>query len=127
MPRGGSTSTPTCCPALRRPRRSGCSDWACSSGGGCWTSCVSSSESGQRVDRRQAVVYSLLAALSALVAGAGIWWAVSAAARGKLTVGDVSIFIAALGAAAAALSAIVSNAATWLPGCADASVPTPTS
>ena len=69
-------------------------------------------ESGQRIDRRQAVVFSLLAAASAVVAGAGIWWAVSAAARGKLTVGDVSIFIVALGAANAALSAIVSNAAT---------------
>jgi len=33
---------------------------------------------GQRVDRREAVVYSLLAALSATVAGAGILWAVSA-------------------------------------------------
>jgi ATP-binding cassette subfamily B protein len=65
---------------------------------------------GQRVDRREAVVYSLLAALSAIVAGAGIWWAVSAAARGSLTVGDVSLFLAALGAAGAALTTIVSQA-----------------
>lgn len=67
---------------------------------------------GQRVDRRQAVVYSSLAALSAVVAGAGLWWAVSAAARGRITVGDLSIFAAALGAAGTALSAIISNAAT---------------
>jgi ATP-binding cassette, subfamily B, bacterial len=65
---------------------------------------------GQRVDRRQAAVYSLLAALSAVVAGAGIWWAVSSAARGKLTVGDVSIFVAALGAAGSSLTMIVNQA-----------------
>jgi ATP-binding cassette subfamily B protein len=68
-------------------------------------------QAGQQVDRRQAVVYSLLAAGSAVVAGAGLWWAVSAAARGRLTVGDVSMIVAALGAATAALSAIVSSAA----------------
>jgi ATP-binding cassette subfamily B protein len=64
---------------------------------------------GQRVDRRQAAVYSLLAALSAIVAGAGIWWAVSSAARGRLTVGDVSMFVAALGAAGSALTMIVNQ------------------
>lgn len=67
-------------------------------------------QASQRVDRRQAVLYSLLAALSAGVAGGGTWWAVSAAAHGRLTVGDVSIFAAALAAAGAALSAIVSSA-----------------
>jgi ATP-binding cassette subfamily B protein len=65
---------------------------------------------GQRVDRRQAVVYGLLATLSAIVAGAGIWWAVSTAARGRLTVGDLSMFIAALAASGAALTMIVSQA-----------------
>src|SRR5581483_4967248 len=67
-------------------------------------------QASQRVDRRQAVLYSLLAALSAGVAGGGTWWAVSAAAHGRLTVGDVSIFAAALAAAGAALTAIVSSA-----------------
>jgi ATP-binding cassette subfamily B protein len=67
--------------------------------------------SAQRVDRREAVTYSLLTGLSAIVAGAGIWWAVYAAARGELTVGDVSIFIAALGSASAALTGIVGSAA----------------
>jgi ATP-binding cassette, subfamily B, bacterial len=66
---------------------------------------------GQRVDRREAVVYSLLAALSAMVAGAGIWWAVSAAEQGRLTVGDVSLFVVALEAAGAALTQIISSAA----------------
>jgi ATP-binding cassette subfamily B protein len=68
-------------------------------------------QAGERVDRRQAVAYTALAALGAAVAGAGLWWAVSAATRGRLSVGDVSMFVAALAAASTALSTIVSNAA----------------
>lgn len=68
-------------------------------------------KSGQRVDRRQVVVYALLAVLSAVVAGIGVWWAAFAAAHGRLTVGDVSMFVAALAAANASLTGIVSNAA----------------
>ena len=64
---------------------------------------------GQRIDRREVVLYSLLAALSAIVAGAGIWWVVSAAAHGRLTVGDVTLFLAALAAAGSSLNMIVSN------------------
>lgn len=67
--------------------------------------------SGQQVDRRQAVAYSLLTTASAGIAGTGLWWAISAAARGRLTVGDVSLFVIALESAGAALSAIVSSAA----------------
>jgi ATP-binding cassette, subfamily B, bacterial len=67
-------------------------------------------QAGQRADRRQAVLYSLLATLSAAVAGGGTWWAVSAAAHGRLSVGDVSIFVAALASAAASLTAVVSSA-----------------
>jgi ATP-binding cassette, subfamily B, bacterial len=67
--------------------------------------------SGQRVDRRQAVTYILLAALSAIVSGGGLWWAVSSAAAGRLTVGDVSMFVAAIAAASAALGGIIGNAA----------------
>jgi ATP-binding cassette, subfamily B, bacterial len=67
---------------------------------------------GQRVDRREAVVYGLLAALSAAVAGFGLWWAASAAVRGRLTVGDVAMLVAALEAAGAALAQIVNSAAT---------------
>ena len=68
-------------------------------------------QAGQRVDRRQAVVLSALAALGAVVAGVGLWWAVAAATRGRLTVGDVSMFVAALAAASTALSTVVNNAA----------------
>jgi ATP-binding cassette, subfamily B, bacterial len=65
---------------------------------------------GQRVDRREVVLYSLLAVLSATVSGVGIWWVVAAAASGRLTVGDVSMFVAALGAAGSALALIVNQA-----------------
>ena len=65
----------------------------------------------QRVDRRQAVVYSMLAALAAGVAGAGIWWAAAAASRGELSVGDVSLLIAALGTTSGSLTTIASQAA----------------
>ena len=67
-------------------------------------------KASQQADRRQAVLYSLLAAVSAAVAGGGTWWAVSAAARGRLSVGDLSLFVAAVAAAGAALTIIVNNA-----------------
>lgn len=65
----------------------------------------------QRVDRREVVAFTALSMLSALVAGAGLWWAISAAAQGRLTVGDVSIFAAALGAVSSSLSMIISYGA----------------
>jgi ATP-binding cassette, subfamily B, bacterial len=68
-------------------------------------------KSARRVDLRQARSYSQLAALSAAVAGLGIWWAVSAAARGKVTIGDVSLFVTAVVGVSGALSGIVSGAA----------------
>lgn len=71
---------------------------------------------GQRTDRREARAYVLLSALSAVVCGGGIWWAVFAAARGRLTVGDVSLFLAALGAMSAALAGIIASAAMGYEG-----------
>lgn len=65
----------------------------------------------ERVDRRALVVYAGLALLGALIAAGGLVWAVLAATRGKLTVGDVSIFVAALASVSATLAAIISNAA----------------
>jgi ATP-binding cassette subfamily B protein len=57
------------------------------------------------------IIYAGLAALSALVAAGGLWWAVLAAARGQLTVGDLSLLVAALAAAAAGLTVIITSAA----------------
>jgi ATP-binding cassette subfamily B protein len=65
----------------------------------------------ERVDRRALVVYAVLAALSALIAAGGLVWAIVAASRGRLTVGDVSIFVAALGSVSATLAVIISSAA----------------
>lgn len=66
---------------------------------------------GQRVDRRSLAGYTLLAGLSAVIAGAGLWWAVSAAGAGRLTIGDVTVFATAILAVTSSLSLIVSNAA----------------
>jgi ATP-binding cassette subfamily B protein len=65
----------------------------------------------ERVDRRALAIYTGLALLGALVAAGGLLWAVFAAARGRMTVGDVSMFVAAVGSVASALNVIVSNAA----------------
>jgi ATP-binding cassette subfamily B protein len=69
-------------------------------------------QAAQRTDRRQAQAYVLLSALSAAIAAAGLWWAVSAATRGRLTVGDVALFLTAVGATGSALGQIVTNGGT---------------
>ena len=66
--------------------------------------------SSQRVDRRQVLVYSQFTLLSAVVAGGGILWAVAAVAGGRLTVGDLAMFVVALEAATSMLAGMVSNA-----------------
>ena len=65
----------------------------------------------ERIDRRTLAVYSLFGVVSALVAGGGLWWAVLEASRGQLTVGDVAMLLAALGATATALIMIVNEGA----------------
>jgi ATP-binding cassette subfamily B protein len=65
----------------------------------------------QRGDRRVLTVTAVLALLSALVAGGGLLWAVLAARAGRLTVGDVAMLVAALGAASSALGVIIFTAA----------------
>ncbi|MEV6968020.1 ABC transporter ATP-binding protein [Hamadaea sp. NPDC051192] len=60
----------------------------------------------RRVDARQAVVQGALKAVSAGVAGYGLWWAVTTARGGGLTVGDVSMFVAAIVGVQAALSGL---------------------
>jgi len=49
------------------------------------------------------------AVISAVVAGAGLVWAVSAARRGQLTVGDLSMFVAAVAGVQAALYTTVAS------------------
>ncbi|MEU3553552.1 ABC transporter ATP-binding protein [Streptomyces fragilis] len=50
----------------------------------------------RRMDRRELTTQSALSLLAALVSGAGLLWAVISAVNGRLTLGDVAIFIAAV-------------------------------
>ncbi|MFD5387904.1 ABC transporter ATP-binding protein [Streptomyces sp. NPDC127074] len=59
------------------------------------------------MDRRELATQGGLALLSALVGGVGLVWAAFAAQRGELTVGDVSMFVAAVAGIQAALSGLV--------------------
>ncbi|MGW4152490.1 ABC transporter ATP-binding protein [Micromonospora chersina] len=61
----------------------------------------------RRTDRRELLVQGGLAASSAVVAGGGLVWAVLAAAGGRLGVGDVSMFVAAVAGVQVALTTLV--------------------
>ncbi|WET76525.1 ABC transporter ATP-binding protein [Amycolatopsis sp. QT-25] len=61
----------------------------------------------RRLDGRELRIQLTLGALSAATAGAGLWWAVGAAVAGKLSIGDVSAFVAALAGLQAGLSTVV--------------------
>ncbi|GAA3166189.1 ABC transporter ATP-binding protein [Nonomuraea roseoviolacea] len=63
----------------------------------------------RRMDRRELLVQGGLAGASAVVAGAGLVWAITAAGQGRLGVGDVSMFAAALAGVQAALSGLVGS------------------
>ncbi|MBL1093451.1 MULTISPECIES: ABC transporter ATP-binding protein [Streptomyces] len=63
------------------------------------------------VDRREVVVQAALAGLAAAVFGGGLLWAVSAARAGALTVGDVTMFVAAVAGVQAALATLAGEVA----------------
>jgi ATP-binding cassette subfamily B protein len=65
----------------------------------------------RQVDRRDLRTQGLLALSSGAVAGAGLFWAVTAAWSGRLTVGDVSMFVAAMAGVQGALGGLVSQVA----------------
>ncbi len=65
----------------------------------------------RRMDRKDLLTHSRLETLSALVAGAGLVWAVVAARRGDLTVGDLSMFVAAVASLQSSLGSLVHEAA----------------
>jgi ATP-binding cassette subfamily B protein len=68
-------------------------------------------EAGRQVDRRVLTTDSAFAVLCALVTAGGLWWAVLAAGAGRLTLGDLTMFVASLAAVAGTLTAIITNAA----------------
>ncbi|MFP3967585.1 ABC transporter ATP-binding protein [Actinomadura fulvescens] len=59
------------------------------------------------VERRTLHSQGLLSLLGAVIAGAGLLWAILAAADGALSIGDVSVFIAAVAGVQTALNTIV--------------------
>ncbi|SDS30113.1 ABC transporter ATP-binding protein [Actinoplanes derwentensis] len=65
----------------------------------------------RRMELRTLRAEGLLAALTAVIAGGGLFWAVLAAVRGALTVGDVSMFVAAVVGVQGALRSVVSELA----------------
>ncbi|MDG4796069.1 ABC transporter ATP-binding protein [Micromonospora sp. WMMD1082] len=68
-------------------------------------------QAGQRrMDRRELLVQALHGLLGAAVAGIGLVWAVDAARSGALTIGDVSVFVAAVAGVQGGLSAVFVNA-----------------
>ncbi|MEV0160395.1 ABC transporter ATP-binding protein [Nonomuraea fuscirosea] len=68
-------------------------------------------EGERRLDRREALTQSLLALLSTAVSGAGLLWAVFAALDGRLSLGDVTAFAAAVAGTQAALVGLVETVA----------------
>ncbi|TDE37208.1 ABC transporter ATP-binding protein [Actinomadura sp. 6K520] len=64
----------------------------------------------RRMDRRELLVQGLHGALGAVVAGAGLVWAVDAARNGRLTVGDVAMFVAAVAGVQDGLAIMISSA-----------------
>ncbi|MFH9268734.1 ABC transporter ATP-binding protein [Streptomyces sp. NPDC017546] len=64
------------------------------------------------MDRQELAVQAGLALLSALVAGAGLLWAVSAARSGQITVGGVTVLVTALPAVQSALAGLAVEFAT---------------
>ncbi|MGW0194161.1 ABC transporter ATP-binding protein [Nonomuraea sp. NPDC003201] len=62
----------------------------------------------RRMDRRELRIHASLSGASAIVAGAGLIWAILAAGQGRLSVGDVAMFVAAVSGVQAALDSMVS-------------------
>ncbi|MFF4892468.1 ABC transporter ATP-binding protein [Micromonospora chersina] len=61
----------------------------------------------RRLDARETRAQALLALLGAVVAGVGVVWVVSRAATGRVGVGDVALFLAAVPGVQGALGALV--------------------
>ncbi|GAB2845097.1 ABC transporter ATP-binding protein [Actinoallomurus bryophytorum] len=66
----------------------------------------SANAANRRMDLREVRTQGGLTVLSATVAGVGLWWAITAARRGALSIGDVSMFLAAVIGVQSALSTL---------------------
>jgi ATP-binding cassette subfamily B protein len=65
-----------------------------------------------RQGRRELAAQGALLALTAAVSGAGLVWSAYAAARGGITIGDVSVFVAAVAGVQSAIQQIVERTGT---------------
>ncbi len=72
---------------------------------------VETQQASQRVDRRTLTSEACLASIGALVAAAGLLWAAWQAGAGRLSVGDMSVFVVALGSVSSAVQGLISSAA----------------
>ncbi|MEO3926249.1 ABC transporter ATP-binding protein [Micromonosporaceae bacterium B7E4] len=63
------------------------------------------------VDRREVLLQVGLSLLGAVVSGVGLLWAVHAARQGRLSIGDIAIFVGAVAGVQGALAAIASDVA----------------
>ncbi|MFB8277903.1 ABC transporter ATP-binding protein [Nocardia colli] len=70
---------------------------------------VATNHAQRDLDRRQLRVQASLAALGSVIGAGGLAWAVYAASRGRLSIGDVSAFVTAVAASQAALSGLVTK------------------
>ncbi|MEI5102770.1 ABC transporter ATP-binding protein [Streptomyces sp. PmtG] len=64
------------------------------------------------LDRREVLVQSGLALFAALVSGGGLIWAVTAAHAGRLSVGDITVFVAAVAGVRSSLAAAAGHLAS---------------
>ncbi|MEH1166988.1 ABC transporter ATP-binding protein [Micromonospora sp. CPCC 205539] len=71
-----------------------------------------SDEARRSMDQREALIQTLLGLLGAGIAGAGLIWVVQAAGTGRLTIGDVPMFVAALAAVQGGLAGLVTDVTT---------------
>ncbi|KAB2340903.1 ABC transporter ATP-binding protein [Actinomadura rudentiformis] len=61
----------------------------------------------RQLDKREFWLRAVLSALSALLSAGGLIWAITAAGRGQVTVGDVSMFVASIAGVQLALNGLV--------------------
>lgn len=71
-----------------------------------------SDQARRRMDRRESLIQTLLGLMGAGIAGAGLVWVVHAAGNGRLTIGDVPMFVAALAAVQGGLAGLVADVTT---------------
>ncbi|MEV8376854.1 ABC transporter ATP-binding protein [Kribbella sp. NPDC056861] len=70
---------------------------------------VTANAAERRTARSELLTQGSLGLMSALVAGAGLLWAVRSAAAGNLSVGDLTLFVAAVGGVQLALGSLVTE------------------